>query len=93
MPLERKEMMGQGGIRLVIFVVYGLLSIAILCSIVFFKNYDPLYLGITCLNILMILIYGIIKYWSLNYDENYDENSIDQLHSQKSGDVITISEV
>jgi len=89
MQLERKEMMGEGGVRLVFFIVYGLLSIAILCSIVFFKNYDPLYLGITCLNILMTLIYGIIKYWSLNYDEN----SIDQLHSQKSGDVITISEV
>ena len=89
MQLERKEMMGEGGVRFVFFIMYGSISIAVLYAIVVLKNYDPLYLGITCLNILMTLIYGIIKYWSLNYDEN----SIDQLHSQKSGDVITISEV
>lgn len=80
MQLERKEMMGEGGVRFVFFIMYGSISIAVLYAIVVLKNYDPLYLGITCLNILMTLIYGIIKYWSLNYDEN----SIDQLHSQKS---------
>tara|TARA_B100000902_G_scaffold353981_1_gene365808 strand:+ start:2334 stop:2603 length:270 start_codon:yes stop_codon:yes gene_type:complete len=89
MQLERKEMMGEGGVRFVFFIMYGSISIAVLYAIVVLKNYDPLYLGITCLNILMTLIYGIIKYWSLNYDEN----SIDQLHSQKSEDLIIISEV
>ena len=89
MQSERKEMMGEGGVRIVFFIMYGSISIAVLYAIVVLKNYDPLYLGITCLNILMTLIYGIIKYWSLNYDEN----SIDQLHSQKSDDLIIISEV
>jgi len=89
MQLERKEMMGEGGVRIVFFIMYGSISIAVLYAIVVLKNYDPLYLGITCLNILMTLIYGIIKYWSLNYDEN----SINQLHSEKSDDLITISKV
>ena len=82
MHLEKNEMTGEGGVRMEFFIMYGSISITILYAIVVLKNYDPLYLGLTFFNIFMMLIYGIIKYMSLNHVEN----SIDNLHQKKSND-------
>jgi hypothetical protein len=85
--MSKTESEVAGGVSVVIFIMWGIPSLGALYMVVYGminNTYNGIYLIITCINVFILLIYGIASYLNEYHTENIPQIKIPQTENPQT---------